>query len=323
MNILDRFSLALSYREKAESDYAGWLKIRETDSFDHSQYDLVKSRYERHIEQASELTDIIRSSQEASIPELGVALRALGRRQKKILEAISAGKLKPKQANVQNRDIAKEQSRYEEILDWAKQITEANSTEDLEGFIDISFEEYEERLGITDEVEIPPPPKREFSVKNVVVIVLIGVIVWAGWSYNDLFGKASWRAESADHNQVMRIRCSNTGDKTIRVFAPWPDGNTDSEMSPKLSRSTFGILLYVRERGKSNYQMLPDSTGYWKKNAEKHDSVTPITIRAGGRVDITLNVLELRQLGIKVDVVRVEYTRHGGRVVGRYEMLLM
>jgi hypothetical protein len=69
--------------------------------------------------------------------------------------------------------------------------------------------------------------------------------------------------------------------------------------------------------------MLPDSTGYWKKNAEKHDSVTPITIRAGGRVDITLNVLELRQLGIKVDAVRVEYTRHGGRVVGRYEMLLM
>lgn len=323
MDILERFHLALSYLEKSEAELAGWERIRDTDDFDHSQYDLVKSRYERHLKQATELTETIRRGQSGSIPDLEDEVRGIERKQKKLLEAISGGKIKIKEANRENRAITKELGRYEEILANARAISEAESTADLGGQFDLSFEEFMVKLDIVDEelaaVEKKP---REFSTTNVVVLVLIGFGVWAGWMYYDGLGKASWRTEVTDHRQYIRIRCTNTGDKSIRVHVPWPDGVTTSDIPPKVQRVTFGILLYVKEKGKTAYQLMPESSGVWEVNGEPYESGVPFILRSGERMDIVLDVLELRKLGLRLDAVKVSYTRYGGRNLGGHELIV-
>ena len=152
------------------------------------------------------------------------------------------------------------------------------------------------------------------------MLVLIGVIAWAVWNYYDALGKASWRTSVNDHKETLTIRCRNTGDKTIHIQAPWPDGNTTSNIPPKLQRMTFGILLYIREKGATKFQLLPESQGLWTKNAESHDSDISITVRPGERLDIGLEILELRKLGLNIEAVKVEFTRYNGRKVGGYEL---
>jgi len=321
MDILERFHLALSYLEKSESEQAGWEKIRETESFDHSQYDLIKSLYQRNVNQARELTGTIRNSQIKSIPDLEEELRAIERKQRKLLREISSGKVSSKQANRQNREITKLQSRFEEMLSSARTISEAESTDDLGGLIELTFEEFKDKLDIEDEVQKAPEKRsREFSATNVGILVLIGITAWVAWTYWDALGKASWETEVTDYRQFLHIRCTNTGDKSIRVYAPWPEGLTNRDAPAKLQRITFGILLYIREKGKPDFQLLPESPGVWMRAGKAYDSTLPVIIRPGDRLDIVLNVLELRKLGLTIDAVKVEFTRHGGRKVGGHEL---
>ncbi len=321
MDILERFHLALSYLEKSEEEQAGWERIRETEDFDHSQYDLIKSLYRRHVNQAKILTDTIRNSQTKSVPGLEEVLRDIDRKQRKLIKEISSGKLDPKQANRRNRIITKEQSRFEDILASARAISEAESTADFGGRIELTFEEFEDKLEINDEESlVAEKPPREFRATNVVILVLLGVIAWAAWTYWAAFGKASWETEVKDHKQFLHIRCTNTGEKSIRVYAPWPDGSTTLDMPQKLQRITFGILLYIREKGKPNFQLLPDSPGVWNRAGQPFDSTAPVIIRPGERLDIVLDVQELRKLGITIDAVKLEYTRYGGRKVDGHEL---
>jgi hypothetical protein len=266
---------------------------------------------------------MIHHGQTGSIPELKEEVRLLERKQRKLIESISDGTIKTKAANSENREITKELSRYAGLLEIATTISEAESTENLGSLIELSFEEYRSKLDLEDELEefvAPEKKSGEFNSNNVAILVLIGIVAWAGWTYYAALGKASWKTEVLDHKQFIQIRCENTGDKSIRVYAPWPDGKATNDSPSKLRRISYGLLLYVREKGKSNFQLLPESPGVWLQNGEPRDSSVPIIVRSGDRIDIKLDILKLRQLGISIEAVKVEYTRQGGRKVGGHEI---
>lgn len=320
MDILERFHLALSYQEKAEAELANWSRIRDTESFDHSQYDLVKSRYERHVKQAREITRTIRQGQKNSIPDLEAEVRRIDRVQRKLLESISAGKLKTKQANAQNRAIVLEKDRIEGMLFAAHTITDAESTVSLGGAIKLSFEDFIEKLEIDEVTEAAIKPRKDFKATNVAILVLLGVIGWAFWVYYDALGKASWQADVIDAKQTIRIRCENIGDNTIRVQVPWPEGRTTDDIPARLRHVTFGVLVYIREKGKTDYQLLPESRGIWKYAGAEYDSTVPLLITPGEETTFSLDVMALRELGLSVEAVKVEYSRYGGRRVGGHEL---
>lgn len=324
MDILERYHLALSYLEKSELELSNWLHVRDTNRVDLTHFDLVKDRYERHVKQARELTDTIRASQQESLPLLEEEVYTLTRAQRKIIEAVSEGTVKPKDANKQNRSIADKLHGFEESLERAQIIIAAETTADLGSTIELSFEDFIEQLDLDDEI-LPIDHKKKtesISSRNVLFLVTLGAMCWWAWLYYQTLGHASWDSSVADNKQDIVIRCENTGKRTIRVHIPWEDGVPGTGLIRKLHPTTFGILVYVKEKGKNDFQLLPDTPDLWKNAGDEHSSGDSIGLRPGSGTMIIFDTLGLRKSGLSVDSVRLEYTRYGGRAVGHFETTL-
>ncbi len=328
MNILERYQLALSYKEKSKQDQCEWLELVKKKTFDQTHYDLVKATYDRHIKQATELCNTIRNAQKNSIDDLEEDILSLTRQQQKLIRYTAEGKLKPQKANKQGRLLANEKNRFQTILDTAHAIINAESSESIGGFIDFPFDEYEAKLEL-DNTTTPPPEsedpeaKKELNLKNVALLVLAGLLVWWGVDYYRTMGKTTWSTEITNHKQFLKVQCLNTGNSTIRVYVPWPDGNVNAETAPKLKRVSFGVLLYVREKGKTQFQLLPETPDIWSVGGNPHTTRSPIAVRSGKNLNITLDTLTLRKSGLKVDAVKLEFTRYGGRKVGGTQEIIL
>jgi hypothetical protein len=322
MDILERFHLALSYLEKSQRELGSWMNVREAKLVDMSQFDLVKDKYQRHVKQATELTDTIRSSQKASIPALEVEVKALRRAQSKLIDAISSGAIKPKQANTQNRKLSDELDHFEMLLHNAKTIVSAASTADLGSRIDLEFAAFTKQLDLDnpEEFEKPQSPLQNISKKNVLLIVAVGALLWWGWLYYDTLGHTRWRTSVTDNKQNVRIVCENTGNKPVRVVVPWNNGVPQDGSVAKLHSRTFGILVYIREKGKNEFQILPDTPDLWKEAGDDHNAGNTITLARGDDAVIVFDTLALRKTGLNVDSLRLVYTRYGGRRVDSFEV---
>ncbi|MFP6581656.1 MAG: hypothetical protein VCD00_03780 [Candidatus Hydrogenedentota bacterium] len=324
MDILERYHLALSYLEKSELELANWLRVRDTNRVDLTHFDLVKDRYERHVKQARELTDTIHTSQRESIPLLEEEVYTLSRAQRKIIEAVSEGTMAPKEANKQNRSIADKLHGFEESLERARSIVAAKTSADLGSTIELPFEDFIEQLDLDDEIlPIETRKKTEsISPRNVLILVTLGAMCWWAWLYYQTLGHASWDTSVADNKQDIVIRCENTGKRSIRVHIPWGDGVPETGLVKKLHPTTFGILVYVKEKGKKDFQLLPDTPDLWKKAGNEHSSGESIGLRPGDSTLIIFDTLRLRKSGLTIDAVRLEYTRYGGRAVDRFQTTL-
>lgn len=324
MNILERFHLALSYLEKSKRELAKWERVRESRMVDLTQFDLVRDRYVRHVKQAQELVDIIRNSQRESLPVLVEEIRGLRKAQAKLFEAISVGTVKPKQANKQNRSIADDIERLEQSRDWAELIAQAENTKVFAGPIDIPFNEYTKLLDLNEPEELPEAEKapREVNPRNVLLLVVAGLLVWLAWSYYETLGHVKVRFSTEENKQIVRAVCENSGRQSVRVVVPWQDGIPRDDSPDKLQNRTFGVLVYVREKNKDDFQLLQETPGMWRIDGGDLTGGTTMTLVPQDRMHITLNTLELRKSGLIVDEVRVEITRYGGRVVKRFTTTL-
>ena len=330
MNILERYQLALSYKEKSEQEHCDWLELIRKKIFDQTHYDLVKATYDRHIKQATEVCDMIYGAQKNSLDDLEEEISALTLEQERLIGETAAGRMKPKKANEQGRILTNEKNRIQKILDTAQTIVDAESTEALGGLIEMPFEEYEDKLNIKEDAEpspaliADPESKKELNLKNVVVLVLAGLAIWWGVDYYQSIGKAAWSTEITDHRQFLRIQCMNTGKSTLRVYVPWPEGNVKVAVTnSKLKRISFGLLLYVREKGKSEFQLLPETPDIWIVQGKKHSKRSSFTVAGGKRLEIKLDTLALRKAGLKLEAINVVVTRHGGRTVMNTREILL
>ena len=77
MNILERYQLALSYKEKSQSELSHWQELVKKKTFDQTHYDLVKATYDRHLKQSTELCDMIYNAQKNSIDDLEEEILAM------------------------------------------------------------------------------------------------------------------------------------------------------------------------------------------------------------------------------------------------------
>ena len=324
MNILERFHLALSYLEKSQHELRKWERVRESRMVDLSQFDLVRDRYVRHVKQAEELVETIRTSQKESLPILDEEIYDLKRAQKKLNEAITDGNVKPKLANKQNRAIALDLERLEETRDWADLIARAESTKVFAGPIDVPFTEYTKLLDLDEPDDLNKPEASGIRVnpRNVLIIVVIGLAFWAAWSYYQTLGHIDVDYSVEDNKQILRAVCENTGNRTVRIVVPWQNGVPEDGSVSQLQGRTFGILVSVQEKGNDIYQIVPETPEMWDVNGSEHTSGGLVTLSPGEKIAIELNTLELRKSGIAVDKIRVEFTRFGGRVVGRYQTKL-
>ena len=330
MNILERYQLALSYKEMSESTLSDWLVLVQKKTFDQTHYDLVKATYDRHIKDATELCTVIYNAQKNSIDDLIEAVEDLTRQQNRLVVDTQAGRLKPQKANEQGRMLANDKHRIQTTLDTARTIVYAESTADIGGYIDLSFEDYRKKLDIVDtSIEKITPidnetPKPRIKPKNVMLLVIAGVLIFLGVDYLRTNGKASWTSEVTDHRQYVQIKCTNTGDNTIRVYVPWDGGNTSPEAnSYKIKRISFGALLYVKEKGNTQYQLLPQADNVWIVDGVPHSGSGPITLNSQKRLNIKLDTLAIRRSGINVESVKVEITRYGGRTVFKSAEVLL
>lgn len=324
MDILERYHLALSYKEKSERELAKWLLVRDSKQIDLSQFDLVRDRYQRHVKRAQELTDTIRAGQEGSIPHLEEEIHALTRSRNKLIEAASSGSIKPKDVNKRSRAITDELEPLEAALGRAKLIVEATSTDILGSPIDLSFDDFLEQLDLIDEVEVVAPEKEppSFSLRNVVILVTIGAVAWWGWLYYQSLGHVSWSTKVVDNKQSVEIVVRNTGKKSVRIHIPWEDGNTQVDMVQQLRPTNLGLLLYVQEKGKSDFQLLPETPDLWRVNGDEHSSGSTIGLRPGQATIIAFDTLGLRETGLSIDSIRIDLTRHGGRRLKKYQTTL-
>lgn len=321
MNILERFHLALAYLEKSERELDKWMRVRESRSVDLSQFDLVKDRYERHVKQAQELVDLIRTSQRESLEPLKEEIHQRRRAQQKLIEAIAAGTVKPKQANKQNRAIADDLDRLEDACDSARIITEATSTEALGGNIDLPFSDYTRLLELDESEQSSKRDRTQMSVnpRNVLVLIVIGLLGWWGWSYYQTLGHLSFTISLEDNQRIIRTVCENTGNRNVRIVIPWENGIPSDGSPPSRHGSLFGVLVYVKEDNKPEFQILPETPEMWEVGGNEHRSGASISLRPGERVYFTLNTLDVRKSGVDLDEIRLDYTRYGGRVVKRFQ----
>jgi len=330
MNILERYQLALSYKEKSESELRNWLELVKKKTFDQTHYDLVKATYDRHLKQSTELCEIIFNAQKNSIDDLEEEILAITRKQARLVRESQAGKLKPKKANEKGRELTNEKHRMETVLETARTIVEAKTTEDLGGFIEFEFEDYEFKLDTSESAYDPPPTIEDTEAipkikpKNVLMLVLAGALLWFSFNYLRTMGRASWESALSDHKQFLNIKCVNTGSSTIQVNLPWNNGDTTPDISNRqLKRINYGLLLYVREKGSTSYHLLTDPPKIWIVNNAPHTSSSPMSLTSDERIKIQLDTMALRQTGLKLDAIRVEVTRYGGRTVHRSQEVIL
>ncbi|MBI4560358.1 MAG: hypothetical protein HY706_22450 [Candidatus Hydrogenedentes bacterium] len=151
-----------------------------------------------------------------------------------------------------------------------------------------------------------------------IVLMVLGLIALALMP-----GKMSLRTESEglDPAGLIRLTLRNTGVAPINVYVPWPEGVARRPAGAG-TMTTYGIALYVQERGRPEFRLLRSDSECWLYLGAPVRAETLVSIGPGLRADIKLDTACLRQSGIEAEAVRLSVTRSDGTLAGEFEMRL-
>jgi hypothetical protein len=311
----ETFRLALSYLERAQAELRRWEKLRADGKLDRTNYDQVRAKYAAHERDARKLCSALRRAAEGELGPAEAELRQRQRTQRKWIEAASAGGVDARKANEQNRrltaEIAAGAARVEEL----QAIVSADTTAALGGAIELPLEEYPKRLDLVEAGALPrrklTPHEKNLVAGGVMLVLVLGTV----------FGlavlRSSVRAEfSVSGSEIqtgfVRVQCTNSGNRSIEFYAPWPNNQTHAPAGARWPNRSFGALLFVREIGDNEFRALEGAAGAWKFRGAYLDEGTPVDVAPKVTVSIYLDLDHLREQGLDLDALALEFTRNGG-----------
>jgi len=323
---VEQFRLVLSYVEKVRREKEKWGRIVDAQPVKVTRFDTVAASYREHERTAASLHKDLLKPHQKQLPDLQSALRKKHLQQKHLVAQVSQGKIKPQKANELSRDLAAEMVEMQKAIHVSQAIVNAQSADDLGGLIDLPIDEYATRIDPNYRQRDRDVSMGKISISaralgQTSALLLTLVLLWMGWSYYTSLGKARFSVEPPQgRSQTLEIACKNKGDKRIKVFAPWPGGITMASDREKFPRRSFGIQLYIKEKGKDAYRLLPDSPGCWYQGGNPIAEGASVSI-PGNRVrKIRFEPEGLQDLGIEASALRLIVTRHGGRRMLEYEV---
>ena len=194
----------------------------------------------------------------------------------------------------------------------------------LGGPLDMTIGEFARRL-VPDVPLSEPVPKKKTEVTRRHLVMMAGVAIvlalgfW-GISYNAKLAKARFSADySKGTRRFIQIRCENRGDETLFWYVPWADGTPTTTDVLQNPMSAVGMLLYVQQKGNDTYQLVPDSPGCWWLDDTEIMPESRLAIMKGKIRTIVLDINKLKGLDLKVESLKIKFTRNGGRVLDTHE----
>ena len=321
---VEHYRMALSYLELVTQEFEKWNKIYNSHQVDRSYYDSVGASYRQHLDQAQNLVTNIRTFHETRLPEAQRQLKIEQRSLQKAIRHFESEKITAKKINEVHRTAQQSIEQLEDDVWVSGTIVNATQTAILGGPVDLTIGEFAKQL-VPDSTIAEPTPQGSKNITRKQFYSVLGVIaaaiaVYFLFQYNASLAKAVFKADfSEGTRRFIRISCENRGNETLFWYTPWPDGVPRATDIPRNPMSAVGMLVYIRQRGNDNYQLLPDSPGCWWLEDSEIALNSRLAIRKGRIRTIVFDINRLKALGLKPESLKIDFTRHGGRVIDRYE----
>lgn len=321
----DFFRLILSYQERAEAERTNWDRIRETQKLDRTNYDLVRAKYAAHERDARKLVKSQRSAADRALPGAETELRQRERAQRKLVEAVAAGTIEPRKANDRNRALNAEIAEWSARVADLRAIKEAETTESLGGPIVLALEEYPKHIDLGRETKLARQPLSPMERNIVAGLVMFVLVLGTVFGIAALRSTVSMTLALTDRDMdagYLTIECRNTGNRTIALFAPWPNGQRKAPAETPSPRRSFGLLLFVQQAEDTRPRLLESAEGVWRYRGTEIDEGAPVEVAPKSSALIYLDVNRLAEQGVIPQTVAIELSQHGGGDVKREEIEL-
>lgn len=323
---------ALSYLEKAH---------RSADAFTTTS----------HIQRAQGLVAALRRALENEIVAGGGELQRAIEEQSQLAERATTGRIRPEKANALNRELLSRITWLRAAVAEHNAALGAASAADLGGFFDLPLDEYPATIarlrGGSARAECSPPSVHQRKSLLSALIedeptiagiqlkpTRLGLIVWGAciviamlttlWYVGlvSLGGTTDLQvvAGSSAAEPVL-VTIGNNGTRPIDVYVPLPEGGVFGSEEEAAGR-IHGLRVWTREKGSSEYRLLPASVDCWRRQEPSLDESRPLTVPPRLSVAIVLDPAKLTALGIKVESIRVALVHADGRVAVRREITL-
>jgi hypothetical protein len=310
------FRLTLSFLEHIRELMAETERALAAGTVGQNRYDSVIEYYAGHLRRAEGHLQAAREAERLKLVSLEHELRAALSRQVELSDAVARGEMDRAEANEQNRHYNHELSELDARISAADRNIAAASAKELGGYIDLPLDRYTAAPS-TGAVPIKAAPRPSRIGPFVAVGVALAIIVMGLAVLGILAGetKVEIHAEPTGVNgEFIEIAFRNESAKYAFFFTPWPEGPRAGHRA-----STYGVELYVMERGSDAFRFLPDSPGCWSSGGMGIVREEPSAVESGIALAIVMDPSCLASLGIDATRIRLLFTRRNGTEAGRYE----
>jgi hypothetical protein len=153
------------------------------------------------------------------------------------------------------------------------------------------------------------------GVALTIVLAIMAVLFWLPGTGRVAFFAAV--QQPAQDSIVVTCRNNSTG--TAAIYLPWPDvvenrrprGGTDN-----------GVDVYVRENGREEFRLLPNTRAAWSLPGGLVLDNSPLFLTPGMTAQYILDLRELMTSVANADMVRLTFSRGNGHSPGTFDAAL-
>ena len=116
----------------------------------------------------------------------------------------------------------------------------------------------------------------------------------------------------------IAVHCLNEGESNVALVVPWPDSGPDAAEGFRAA-TTYGVHVYVRERGADAFRLLPASRLPWSVPGLPVIEGDFMEVERGMRQDLVLDLRQLSSVGADATSIRLEFVRGDGALAGSFE----
>ena len=313
--------LVLSYRRKAQSMLTQLRIDLNAGNIGPAQFTPLERKYLVHLHSADKHVGRLRSAEAGKLKRYGRELRAVQRRQRKLVEALNRGNVQADAANERNRRITQEFTAVNDgIRAINSRLTACDAPVPDSGFVDCPLEEYAKRLGR------PALPVASFARASTYVKILALILCGAAILFVpallllDDAGGVRFEAYSVDAaSRVFEVLLRNTASVPVRVVIPWPEAPELVIADLGSGVPTYGLSVSIREAVGEPMRLLPGTESSWSHHGLPLAGQEALEIAPGLTSRVRLDINKLSELGVKVGAVRLALTNDRGRALDDVE----
>jgi hypothetical protein len=112
------------------------------------------------------------------------------------------------------------------------------------------------------------------------------------------------------------VTCRNNSTGTAAIYLPWPD--VVENQRPR-GGTDYGVDVYVRESGREDFRLLPNTRSAWSLPGGLVLDNSPLFLTPGMTAQYMLDLRELMTLVANADTVRLTFSRGNGHSPGTFD----